>query len=109
MTKLPELVKEQCRQADIPKRSLIEIAKLKSEDAMLKLFNRIQKYKLKSDQVRKITRKKSDSSTLVTIKEIKKIRSSLHKLDIRKLSNDDYLKVIEEIKQLKVMLDQLLS
>lgn len=110
LTKLPETVKEQCRQADIPKRTLVEIAKQKSETDMIKLFNRIVKNRLKSDQVRNITRKKSNqNNTNETLKEIRHISNSLKKLDIRAISNDEYLQIVKEIKLLKKIVDTLLS
>lgn len=110
LTKLPEEIKIKCRQADIPKRTLIEVAKQKDHKAMIKLFNQIQTHNLKSDQVRKITRKKDISANSETVlKELKHIKDVLSNLDIRGLSNNDYLEVIKEMKDLKKTIDQLLS
>ena len=61
LTRLPESVKEECRQSDrFPARLLIEISKLGSEQEMLELFEMVKNAGLKSEDVRRETRGKTE-------------------------------------------------
>jgi ParB family chromosome partitioning protein len=62
LNKLPSKIKDECRRADsVSRRVLVEVAKQDSHNDMLNLFAQVQKNKLTSDDVRKITRKRKTS------------------------------------------------
>ena len=63
LNKLPEKIKAQVRHAELyPRRLLVEIAKQKTPGDMIALLDRVKAGQLKSDQVRKITRKSKKRS-----------------------------------------------
>ncbi len=112
LTRLPESVKQSCRHADIPKRTLIEVAKAGDPDKMIKLFNKITSENLSSDNVRKITRKsipekKTINSTI--LKTLKAASRELTDLQIKNLTEQEYMDLMDELNHLKSLLNNILS
>jgi len=110
LNKLPVEVKENCRRADIPKRTLIEIAKTGSTDEMIKLFDKVTSEKISSDQVRKITRiPKLQKRSSQIIRKIRSTYKELSDLQIKTLNETEYLELIEELNKLRDVLKNILS
>jgi len=112
LNKLPDEIKQNCRHADIPKRTLIEVAKLKSPDKMLKFYEKITAQNLSSDKVRKIVRKVKPENRKKAENLIRVIRSAqkeLQDLQIKNLQEKEYLQLIEELNNLRELLNNILS
>ncbi|MCP4350817.1 MAG: ParB/RepB/Spo0J family partition protein [Desulfobacterales bacterium] len=112
LTRLPEKIKEECRQnKGYSRRLLIEVAKQGSEEKMFDLFEKIKKNELNSSDVRKITRKNPGwrEKPAIISSKAKTLNDSLTKLDVSKLSEDEHQKMIKELGQLKISIDKVLS
>ncbi|MBN2061050.1 MAG: ParB/RepB/Spo0J family partition protein [Deltaproteobacteria bacterium] len=114
LNRLPEEIKEECRRADIyPRRLLVEIAKQKQEEDMKALFKKSKEGNLKSDQVRKITRKKRinrspDSRATRAIGQSASMYKILDQLDFGTLKNKEREILIAELKKLKDLIEKLI-
>lgn len=112
LNKLPEKIKQECRNSDMPRRILVEIAKQKTEKDIFRLFNRIQQDKLTGDQVRQISRPKTRSgiSDITTaLSQIKELKKSISKISLQDTDNKSYLRLLEELMNLKEFLEKILS
>ena len=109
LNKLPEDVKAECRHADIyPRRLLVEVAKQKDEKQMTALFKKIKKNDLKSTEVRKISRKNKETPektpAIILSNKTQSFAKSLAKLDIKTVTEDDAVKLKEELRKLGVVI-----
>jgi len=118
INRLPDEIKNELksdvRRAELfPRRLLIEIAKEKTPDAMFSLFNLVKTGKLKSDQVRSLTRNKKTSDTpspsILTKKKINSLIGYLQKIDIQAIEKDEQVEIISDLHKLKQLLDDLLK
>ncbi|MBN1948273.1 MAG: ParB/RepB/Spo0J family partition protein [Candidatus Cloacimonetes bacterium] len=110
LTRLPEEIKTECRRADIPKRSLVEIAKQGSEKDMLRLFRQLQARTLKSDAVRAITRVQRQKPQMEKcLEKIRAVARELENLKVTNLQEKEYLELVEELSRLKGIVDGFLS
>jgi ParB family transcriptional regulator, chromosome partitioning protein len=110
LNKLPEDVKVECRHADIyPRRLLVEVAKQKDEKQMTALFKKIKKNDLKSTEVRKISRENKETPkktpAIIFSNKIQSFIKSLAKLDIKTVTEDDAVKLKEELRKLGVLIN----
>jgi ParB family chromosome partitioning protein len=105
LNKLPEEIKDECRRADnYPRRLLIEIAKQETPEAMLDLFNQVKEGNLKSDQVRRITRKQERierAPVAVTLDKIQALARRLEKVDLNSMSPEDKVHLITALQELE--------
>jgi ParB family chromosome partitioning protein len=114
LNRLPEEIKEECRQTNhYPRRLLVEISKQETPEAMKTLFKRIKKYDLKSAQVRDITRKNTSKSqrTLITIAIEKSLnlKKHLQKIDLSNVQEDEKLQLINALQKLQDSMIDILS
>lgn len=118
LNKLPEIIKEECRRADnFSRRVLVEIAKQKTEEEMLSLFNQVKNSELKSNEVRKITRKQSEEQKTPAQIALGKTIGLIHTLENMNLGvvsstekDSQTIKIFtEELKKLKEIVDRILS
>ena len=113
LNKLPQVIKEECGRAHIyPKRVLIEIAKQKTPEKMIFLFNQIKEGNLKSDDVRKITRTpKSDTRTPAGIALGKTIGlvKNLNRLDLDATTENEKLLLITELQNLHNVIEEIIT
>ncbi len=112
LTKLPEKIKNECRQTKgYSRRLLIEVAKQDSEEKMFDLFEKVKKNELNSSDVRKITRKNPGwrQKPDIISGKAKTLNDSLTRLDLSKLSEDEHQKMVKELEQLKINIDKVLS
>jgi ParB family transcriptional regulator, chromosome partitioning protein len=112
LNRLPDEIKQNCRHADIPKRTLIEVAKIKNPDKMIKFYERIAAQNLSSEKVRKITREANPENRKKAKNLIKVIRSAqteLQDLQIKNLQEKEYLQLIDELNNLRELLNNILS
>lgn len=114
LNKLPKEIKDECRRADIySRRILVEISKQKSPEAMISLFKKIKEGNLKSDQIRKITRKetKNPKRTPIAIALNRTIYLSqyLNKVDLNSAKESEKNQFITELQNLKKLIDALFN
>jgi ParB family chromosome partitioning protein len=114
LNKLPEEIKKECRRADnYPRRLLVEIAKLKSSEDMVALFNQAKEGNLKSEEVRKITRK-SEKRTVrtpaeIALERVRDLQKSLPKVDLSSSGESEKIQLITELQSLKNLIDSLIA
>lgn len=114
LNKLPEPIKEQCRRADnYPRRLLVEIAKQKTEEAMLSLFNQVKNDGLKSTQVRTITRGPADkpqrTPAAITIDKAVSLSHNLSKLELATIEEQEKNQLLAELQNLKTTIEKVLG
>jgi ParB family chromosome partitioning protein len=112
LNKLPETIKDEVRRAEhYPRRLLVEIAKQKTPEAMLSLFNQIKAGGLKSEKVREVVRKPQErqlrSPLAVTFDRITSLTKNLRKLDLSGLSGQEKASLKAEIDKLYSYLSKL--
>jgi ParB family chromosome partitioning protein len=110
LNKLPKEIKEECRRADnYPRRLLVEIAKQDSPEAMIDLFNQVKEGQLKSDSVRKITRKPREriqrSPTAIAIDRVMLLSNTLEKYDPNTAKESEKLELITILNELKKLIE----
>ena len=112
LCRLPESIKEECRGKDTyPRRLLVEIAKLDTEEEMLEVFRQVKEGKLDSESVRKISRSRgrrrsSQESEMVLV--LRKMRRRLERLSLNGLPDGQKAEVLEEIGRLREILEAIL-
>jgi ParB family transcriptional regulator, chromosome partitioning protein len=114
LNKLPEEIKEQCRRADnYPRRLLVEIAKKKDAGEMLELFNQVRSDGLKSDELRKITRKKANahrrSPASLAFNKISSLTKHFKKLNLETLDETERAQLLTELQKLRQLINKFLD
>jgi len=119
LMRLPDEIKNECRRADfLSRRTLVEISKQKTNEDMVKLFNTIKQGNLKSDDVRKITRKKKSKDNQDTEKrkkidilllKISGLKKVLEKNQTSNLNNEESKILLPAIIDLKKIIDKIVS
>ncbi len=106
LNKLPDMIKEELWRTDhYPRRLLVEIAKQESPESMLSLFNQAKNNKLKSGQVREISRSSRNDAPGKKhnlLREIYELTDHLKKIDQREVSL-----LAEELKRLKFVIEEI--
>ncbi len=113
LNRLPEEIKEEYRRADIPRRLLVEIAKQKTPEAMLKLFRKAKEGKLNSDEVRDLTRargerKQRTPAALATVKA-QGLARSLENLDLGTAGKGEKVGLFKELGELGRRIEEILG
>lgn len=114
LNRLPSVVKDQAmKNKEYPRRLLIEVAKQKTEEEMISLFDRIKENNLKSGQVRDITRKqarnKQRTPAAIILEKASILDNSLTKLDLASIEESEKLKLIACLERLKTAIGQIIS
>ena len=113
LNKLPEQIKKEYRHADISRRILVEVAKQKTDDDKIRLFNQIKDNDLKDNDVRKITRKKSDmpqkTPAGVALDKTVGLSKSLAKVDMATVEEQERGQLITELRALKSVIEQVID
>jgi ParB family transcriptional regulator, chromosome partitioning protein len=113
LNKLPQEIKEACRRSDsFSRRQLVEIAKQETREAMLNLFERARKDGLKSDELRRMTRKPGqEKNPGEPVKKMKSFNKFVQKINPSMYDEEKKDEIAAElnllIENLKNMLDQL--
>ncbi len=106
LNKLPDMIKEELWRTDhYPRRLLVEIAKQESPESMLSLFNQAKNNKLKSGQVREISRSSRNDAPGKKhnlLREIYELTDHLKKIDQREVSL-----LAEELTRLKFVIEEI--
>jgi len=110
LNRLPDAIKKECRRADIySRRLLVEVAKQKSEDKMISLFDQVKKSDLNGSAIRKITRKadekESPSPFTKALAKIRTLKRCLGK--INHLNEDEKIELDQELELLNVAIKNL--
>jgi len=111
LNRLPENIKEECRRADTySRRLLVEVAKQKNHVEMVSLFSQIKKGKLKSDDVRDITRKKKRDRQQTNVIEVisKKAMGFIRQIEkslSSEISDDSVDLLIDTLQSVKTVVD----
>jgi ParB family chromosome partitioning protein len=115
LVKLPEEIKEECRRADIyPRRTLVEIARQDTPEAMLALFKITKDSTFTSTQVREITRSrktrdKNRTSAAITLEKAQALSKHLSELDLAAIEKAEKDPLLVELQTLKAAIDQFLA
>ena len=114
LNKLPEEIKKECRHADIySRRIMVEVAKQKTPEAMKDLFRKVKEGKLKSDQVREMTRKQTKRTKrtrmAIALKKTLSLSQCLSKLDLASEERKETARLIVELENLKKHIDELIG
>lgn len=113
LNQLPEVIKQECSRANIPKRAMIEIARLETDKQKMALFEKLKMADLSSDDIRKISRKKKNQ-TIRSRREIFSTRinglaSYLTKIKLDAWSGEDREKALENLQALKNIIDNIMA
>jgi ParB family transcriptional regulator, chromosome partitioning protein len=121
INRLPETIRMICRETDISKTNIIEIAKASSEKEMLALIESINSGQLQSKQIRKTVRKLKEKNTgrprstdtYVTVfkhaKTYGKYLSKLAEVNIQEMPDSERKKIKERILENRKLEDGLLE
>ncbi len=108
LNRLPEAIKDEIRHAELyPKRLLVEIAKEKTTELMISLFNKVKEKNLTSSQMREITRqlkRNSRSREQYATKRISSLMAYLKELDRQELPL-----ISNELMELKSLIEEILG
>jgi ParB family chromosome partitioning protein len=112
LIRLPEEIKEASRHEEgFPRRLLTEVAKQDTPEKMIELFEQVKEYKLKSDQVREVTRKKIRNKKLslieTVISKISALNRQLQALDIQGSAEDERLTLMRALQTLEITISNL--
>lgn len=109
LNRLPGIIKEQVRRAEhYPKRVLVEIAKQPSETAMVSVFKELQEGRVKSSEIRSVTRgaqASEPSPAQALLKRIKGLSKTVKKIDPQRFSQ----KETEQTKAVFLQLQELIK
>lgn len=113
LVRLPETIKEECRRADsYPRRLLVEIAKLPSQEEMLDLFQRVKEGKLKSEGVREITRARERGVGRRhgrIVLQVRGLIKTLERARLEGLAEDEKAELLRALRRLKGIVEDLLG
>ena len=106
LNRLPEVIKAECRLSKrYPRRFLVEIAKCKSEEDMVRLFQKSKKGSFSSDHIRAITRKTGESVSKIgiqaTINKARILSKDLNKLNPDIIQEDEKMLLHDELRMLE--------
>jgi len=113
INRLPESIKEEVRRAEqYPRRLLVEIAKQATTDAMIALFKQAKEGNLKSDEVRNIARKRTETTILRTPVEIASNRAQalnafLDRINYQTIKQEERESLVADLKTLKDKIERL--
>ena len=105
LNKLPAEIKDECRRTDnFPRRLLLEISKQETPEAMVTLFNQVKEGNLKSDQLRKITRKNTKRTmrtpAAIALDRTAQLANYLPKIDLNNTEENEKVKLLTELQYL---------
>jgi len=113
LNKLPEEIKKECRRADIPKRTLVEITKKKTPEEMISLFNKVKSGDIKGEQVReevrKRTKKPQRTPAAIAIEKTAILNQNLGKIDLNTVEENEKLELIRGLQNLKNLIARLID
>ena len=114
LNKLPEEIKSECRRADnYPRRLLLEISKQETPEAMIALFTQAKEGNLKSDQVRKITRKNTKRTmrtpAAIALDRTAQLANYLPKIDLNNTEENEKVQLLTELQHLKNLITELIG
>lgn len=114
LNKLPEEIKVACPRADIPKRTLVEIAKMDSPEKMVALYNRVKDFNLTTDDVRAITTRKKQEKKEISPAVLleKKVAGLIHAVQSADISNEEkglVVSLFEKVQELQKALRDLIK
>jgi ParB family chromosome partitioning protein len=114
LNKLPDNIKAEVRRAEqYPRRLLVEIAKQKTQDDMIALFDRAKTGRLKSDQVRKIARKskkpRQRTPAAIACDRSLALSQLLSSLNFAAIEESDKHALLMSLQDLRKLIDKILG
>ena len=114
LSRLPEEIKKTANEdSKYSRRILVEIARQRTVEDMKKLFNRVSQDDLKSDDIRRLTRKKNESCkrtpAAMAIEKVSLAAKQLDKLNIITIEQNERTMLFEEMRKLRNRIDEILS
>ncbi|MEJ5378299.1 MAG: ParB/RepB/Spo0J family partition protein [bacterium] len=111
LVRLPEEIREECRRADsYPRRLLVEIAKLPTQEEMIRLFSKVKEKSIKSEGVRDITRgrDKPRGTGSRLVKQIRALTKRLEKTQMERIHEQEKAEILRALRRLKAVLEDVL-
>jgi len=112
LVRLPEEIREECRRADsYPRRLLVEIAKLPSQEEMIRLFTRVRDGRLKSEGVRDITRAREVNTPGQSplVRQVRGLIKRLERTRVERISEEERAELFRALRRLRGILEDLLG
>jgi len=116
LNRLPDVIKDEVRRAEqYPRRLLVEIAKQKTPEAMIKLFNQAKEGNLKSEAVRDIARKRIGVEktirppAAIALDRVFALNNYLDKIDFEAVEQEQKVQLLIELQNLKKKIDKLIG
>ena len=112
LVRLPEEIREECRRADsYPRRLLVEIAKLPTQEEMIRLFTRVRDGRLKSEGVRDITRAREVNTPGQSplVRQVRGLIKRLERTRVERISEEERAELFRALRRLRGILEDLLG
>jgi ParB family chromosome partitioning protein len=111
INRLPEEIKDECRRADIPRRTLIEIVKKDTPEEMIALFAQVKSGEITGGNIRQITRQKKkrlvNTPLLNAIRMIKDLQKTIKKLNSAEMQDIEKQELWQEFNELHKLMQDL--
>lgn len=112
LNRIPKNLKEECARVHIPKRTLIEIARLKTEEEMASAVDKVINFDFKAEDVRKETKKKREpqerpEATAIAYKKVKTFKKYIEVLEEE--IDENYTDVLAELSGVQKKLAHILN
>lgn len=113
LTRLPEEIKDECRRADIPRRTLVEIVKKNTSEEMLALFAQVKSGEITGGNIRQLTRQKKtrvvNAPLEIAIRKLKEATTSIKKLDAAGMEEGEKEQLRQEFNELSRLIKKVLK
>lgn len=113
LNSIPQEIKDKCADNHIPKRTLIEIARLETEEEMASAVDKVINFNFKAEDIRKGAKQKEKKkkektdASKVACKKVKTFKKYITGLE--KKIDENYIDVLKEIKELQEKLAEILK
>lgn len=113
LNSIPQEIKEKCADNHIPKRTLIEIARLETEEEMGNAVDKVINFNLKAEDIRKGAKQKEKKkkektdASKVACKKVKTFKKYI--IALGKELNENYTDALKEIEELQEKLAEILK
>lgn len=114
LNRLPDSIKNEARNSEkYSRRTLVEIAKQKTPEAMIELFNLVREGNLRSGQIREITRKREKSRhrtpVFIALEKTSNLENYLAKLDLNTIEDNEKIQLITSLERLKSSIERIIN
>ena len=111
INRLPEAIKDECRRADIPRRTLIEIVKKDTPEEMIALFAQVKSGEISGRNIRQLTRQKkkrvANTPLATAIRMMKDLQKTIKKLNPAAIKDTEKQELRQEFNELSNLMKHL--